>query len=120
MPPRESTRMRRINTALRAVLSEAIARELSDPRLGMVTITGVAASTDLRTAKVFYTVLETARREASQEALESARGVLQARVGAELHTRNTPQLTFVYDEHQARAVSLTKLIDDAVDSLEQR
>ena len=103
----------RINTALRAVLSEAIARELSDPRLGMVTITGVAASTDLRTAKVFYTVLETARREASQEALESARGVLQARVGAELHTRNTPQLTFVYDEHQARAVSLTKLIDDA-------
>jgi ribosome-binding factor A len=112
--------MRRVNTALRAVLSEAIARELLDPRLGMVTVTGVRASTDLRSAKVFYTVLEAARRDASRDALESARGVLQARVGAELRTRNTPQLTFVYDEHQERAVDLTRLIDEAVDSLERR
>lgn len=119
MPPRESTRMRRLNTALRAVLSEAIARELSDPRLGMVTLTGVQASTDLRSAKVFYTVLEPARRGATHDALESARGLLQARVGAELRTRNTPQLDFVYDERQQRAVALTKLIDDAVDSLER-
>jgi len=112
--------MRRVNTALRAVLSEVVARELSDPRLGMVTITGVQASTDLRSAKVFYTVLEPARRDASQEALESARGVLQGRVGAELRTRNTPHLDFVYDERQARAVALTQLIDDAVHSLERR
>jgi ribosome-binding factor A len=118
MPPRESTRMRRIDTALRAVLSEVIARDLSDPRLGMVTITGVRASTDLRSAKVFYTVLEPSRRRTSQEALESARGLLQARVGAELRTRNTPHLDFVHDERQERAVALTRLIDEAVDSLE--
>jgi ribosome-binding factor A len=46
--------------------------------------------------------------------------VLQGRVGAELRTRNTPHLDFVYDERQARAVALTQLIDDAVDSLERR
>ena len=120
MPPRVSTRMRRVNTALREVLAEAIGRELADPRLGMVTVTGVQASTDLRVAKVYFTVLPPKRRKASQEALESARGVLQARVAAELRTRNTPHLDFIFDEHQDQALALTRLIDDAVDSLEER
>jgi ribosome-binding factor A len=119
VPPRESTRMRRVNTRLRAVLSELVTRELSDPRLGTVTITAVRASTDLRSAKVFYTVLERDRREGSQEALDSARGVLQGRVGAELRTRNTPHLDFVYDEGQERAFALTRLIDEASDSQER-
>jgi ribosome-binding factor A len=111
--------MRRVNTALREVLAEAVGRELSDPRLGFVTITAVEATQDLREAKVWYTVLERRRREASHEALESARGVLQGRVAAELRSRNTPHLEFVYDEQQERAVHLTRLIDEAVDSLDR-
>jgi ribosome-binding factor A len=106
-----STRMRRINVALRQVLGEAIGRELVDPRLGFITITTVDAAPDLRTATVYYTVLEPARREASQEALESASGVLQGAVGRELRTRHTPKLRFTYDEHQERAVALTRLIE---------
>jgi ribosome-binding factor A len=104
--------MRRINVALRQVLGEAIGRELVDPRLGFVTITTVDAAPDLRSAVVYYTVLETARREGSGEALESARGVLQGVVGRELRTRHTPRLRFTYDEHQDRARALTRLIDE--------
>jgi ribosome-binding factor A len=107
-----STRMRRINVALRQVLGEAIGRELVDPRLGFVTITTVDAAPDLRSAVVYYTVLEPARREASGEALESARGVLQGAVGRALRTRHTPRLKFSYDEHLQKAAALTRLIDE--------
>lgn len=104
--------MRRVNAALRQVLAEAVGRELSDPRLGFVTITDVAATPDLREAKVLYTVLGSSSRESSQAALESARGVLQGRVAASLGAKHTPVLTFVYDDHQDRARELTRLIDE--------
>lgn len=107
-----STRMRRVDTALRQVLAEAIGRELSDPRLGFVTITQVEATQDVREAKVYFTCLRPSERRASQEALESARGVLQAKVARELRTRQTPQLTFHYDSTQEDAVALTRLIDE--------
>jgi ribosome-binding factor A len=116
---RLTTRMRRVNTALREVLAEAVGRELADPRLGFVTITAVEATQDLREARVWYTVLEPKRRDSSREALESARGILQGRVAAELRTRHTPHLEFVYDERQERAVALTQLIDEAVESLDK-
>jgi ribosome-binding factor A len=103
--------MRRVDTALRQVLAEAVGRELADPRLGFVTITHVEATQDVREAKVWFSTLDPASREASQEALESARGVLQARVAAELRGRHTPQLTFLYDKVQEDAAALTRLID---------
>lgn len=103
--------MRRVNGVLREVLAEAVARDLSDPRLGFLTITEVDATPDLREAKVYFTVLSPEQQEPSREALESARGVLQGRVAAELRTKNTPHLTFVYDRHREEAESLTRLID---------
>ena len=112
MARERSTRMRRVDTALRQVLAEAIGRELSDPRLGFVTITQVEATQDVREAKVYFTCLRQRDRQASQDALDSARGVLQARVARELRTRQTPQLTFIYDSTQEDAVALTRLIDE--------
>lgn len=106
-----STRMRRVDTALRQVLAEAVGRELSDPRLGFVTITRVEATQDIREAKVWFSTLRASDRAASQRALESARGVLQSRVAAELRQRYTPQLTFIYDRSQQDAAKLTRLID---------
>lgn len=104
--------MRRVDTALRQVLAEAIARDLSDPRLGFVTITHVEATQDVREARVYFTTLKGSERKGSQEALESARGVLQARLARELRTRQTPQLTFQYDTTQRDAVRLTQFIDE--------
>ncbi|HET6691553.1 MAG TPA: 30S ribosome-binding factor RbfA [Miltoncostaeaceae bacterium] len=106
-----STRMRRVDTALQQVLAEAVAG-LSDPRLGFVTITQVEATQDVREAKVWFTTLKPRDARATQEALESARGLLQSRLGAELRSRHTPQLTFHYDSTQRDAVALSRRIDE--------
>ena len=107
-----SDRMRRVNEALREVLSEAVA-ELKDPRIGFVTLTGVDTSRDLRHAVVYVSVLGSERkREATLAGLESSRGLLQARVNRELRLKRTPQLTFEYDPTVERGVRLTQLIDE--------
>jgi ribosome-binding factor A len=106
-----STRMRRVDTALQQVLAEAVAG-LSDPRLGFVTITHVEATQDVREAKVFFTTLKARDHAATQDALESARGLLQSRLAAELRSRHTPQLTFHYDSTQRDAVALSRRIDE--------
>src|SRR5207244_10889599 len=104
-------RMRRVNEAVRQVLSEAVG-ELKDPRIGFVTITGVETSPDLRQAKVFVSVLGSERkREQSLAALEAAHGVLQRRLAAELRLKRTPQLTFQYDPSVEQGVRMSKLID---------
>ena len=107
-----SQRLRRVNQAIRQTLAEAIARELNDPRLQLLTVTDVRATPDVKEATIFFTVLDPARRARSQQALESARGVLQGCVARTLGTRHTPHLSFVYDEHQDRAAQLTRLIDE--------
>jgi ribosome-binding factor A len=105
-------RMRRINEALREVLSEGIG-ELKDPRIGFVTVTGVRASTDLRQATVFVSVLGSEKkRDATLAGLESSRAPLQARVNRELHLKRTPHLRFEYDQSIEEGVRLSKLIDE--------
>ena len=107
-----SDRMRRVNEALREVLSESVG-ELKDPRIGFVTVTGVDTSPDLRHAKVYVSVLGTERkRDATLKGLESSRGILQGRVNRELRLKRTPQLVFEYDPTVERGVRMTKLIDE--------
>jgi ribosome-binding factor A len=104
--------MRRVNEAVRQVLSEAVG-ELKDPRIGFVTVTGVETSPDLRSARVYVSVFgsEQARAE-SLAGLEAAHGVLQARLGRELRMKRTPQLAFEYDPSVERGVRMTQLIDE--------
>jgi ribosome-binding factor A len=104
--------MRRVNAAVREVLSESVG-ELKDPRIGFVTVTGVETSTDLRTARVFVSVLGSERkREKTLAGLEAAHGVLQARIARELRLKRTPQLTFAYDDSVERGVRMSHLIDE--------
>jgi ribosome-binding factor A len=105
-------RMRRVNESVRQVLSESLG-DLKDPRIGFVTITGVETSPDLRHAKVFVSVLGSARkREATISGLNSSHGVLQAALAKELRMKRTPQLTFEYDPTVERGVRLSALIDE--------
>jgi ribosome-binding factor A len=107
-------RLRRVDEAIRQVLSDA-ARDLKDPRVGFVTMTGVKTSPDLRHARVYVSVLgDEAAREASLEGLRSAHGFLQRRVAEELRLKHTPTLTFVYDDTAERGQRLTELIDREV------
>ncbi|TMM02433.1 MAG: 30S ribosome-binding factor RbfA [Actinobacteria bacterium] len=104
--------MRRVNVAVRQVLSEAVG-ELKDPRIGFVTVTGVETSPDLRHARVYVSVLGSEQeQEQSLAALEAAHGVLQGRLARELRLKRTPQLTFEYDPTVERGVRMTQLIDE--------
>ena len=105
-------RMRRVNEAVREVISESVG-ELKDPRVGFVTVTGVETSPDLRHATVFVSVLGPSRkREQTLAGLAAAHGVLQARVARQLRMKRTPQLTFEYDPTVERGVRMSQLIDE--------
>ena len=105
-------RMRRVNEALKEVLSEGIG-DLKDPRIGFVTVTGVEASRDLRHATVYVSVLGSEiERERTLEGLAAAHGVLQAAVARALRLRRTPVLRFEYDPAVERGVRLTQMIDE--------
>jgi ribosome-binding factor A len=107
-----SDRMRRVNEAVKEVVSEAVG-ELKDPRIGFVTVTGVETSPDLRHARVFVSVLGSeAKRTKTLAGLAAAHGVLQARVARELRMKRTPQLAFEYDPTVERGVRMTQLIDE--------
>lgn len=107
-----SGRMRRVDEAMREVLSGAITSELKDPRVGFVTVTAVETSPDLRHARVFVSVLgaEPVRRR-SLEGLHSAHGYLQKRVAAELRLKNTPTLDFIYDDTADRGERIAELLE---------
>ena len=106
-------RMRRVDEAVRSVLSDAITKDLKDPRVGFVTVTGVKTSPDLRHARVYVSVLGDDRtRQATLDGLESARGFLQARLAAELSLKHTPALEFEYDESIDRGMRISQLIDE--------
>ena len=106
-------RMRRVDEAMREVLSDAITRELKDPRVGFVTVTAVQTSADLRHARVYVSVLGTAAvRQRSLDGLESARGYLQKRAGSELRMKNTPTLHFLYDDSTDRGLRIQEILGE--------
>ncbi len=108
-------RMRRVDGAMRMVLSDAIATDLKDPRVGFVTVTGVKTSPDLRHARVYVSVLgDAAEREASIDGLRSAHGYLQRRLATELTLKHTPTLDFVYDASVDHGMRITELLRDDV------
>ena len=106
-------RMRRVNELMREVIGSAITSELEDPRIGFVTVTSVDTSPDLRSARVYVSVLgNEAEREATLAGLRSSRGVLQSAIASEMRIKRTPTLTFHYDETPERGVRITRLLED--------
>jgi ribosome-binding factor A len=106
-------RMRRVNEVIRQVLGDHIATDLKDPRIGFVTVTDVDTSPDLRTARVYVSVLGGEdEREKALAGLHSAHGFLQGKIAAELRMKRTPTLTFHYDESVDRGARISRLLDD--------
>jgi ribosome-binding factor A len=107
-----TSRMRRVNEAVREVLSGQIAEGLKDPRIGFVTVTGVDTSPDLRRARVYVSVLGSSdERQAALDGLQSSAGFLQGKVGEELRMKRTPTLEFEYDDSIDRGMRISELLD---------
>jgi ribosome-binding factor A len=107
-----SDRMRRVDEAVREVLSDAISLKVKDPRIGFVTVTAVETAPDLRRARVYVSVLGNAgARKRSMQGLRSAHGILQRAVASELRLKHTPTLEFLYDDTSERGMRIAELID---------
>jgi ribosome-binding factor A len=108
-------RRARIADQILRELAEIIRLDLRDPRVGMVTLTGIEVSGDQSHAKVFFTILgpESAALDA-REGLQRAAGFLRTSIARRLSTRSVPELHFHHDESVERGMRLSKLIDEAV------
>jgi ribosome-binding factor A len=108
-------RRARIAEQIQRGLAEIIRLELRDPRVGMITLTGVEISRDQSHAKVFFTALgpDAAARDAL-EGLNRAAGFLRSTLAHRLSTRTVPELHFEHDLSVERGVRLSRLIDEAV------
>jgi ribosome-binding factor A len=111
MPP-DHRRSERLAEGIREEVATFLAEDAKDPRLvGLVTVTGVDVTRDLRHAKVFVSILGSdEEREATLEGLESAAGHLRSRIGRALRLRVAPEIAFRYDESVARAAKIEALL----------
>lgn len=110
-----NARNRRIADQIQRELSELIRLELRDPRVNLVTITGVEVAPDNSHAKVFFTTLGSeAQAESCQHGLTRAAGFLRSQLASRLALRTVPALHFEYDASIDRGMKLSRLIDDAI------
>ena len=102
---------------LREEISRAVQRTVKDPRIRGVTVTDVKLSSDLRYARVYYSVMgEDPRREEAQEGLQSARGVIKREVGRNLQLRYVPDIEFFFDDSLGHADHIESLLRRIRDS----
>ena len=107
-------RPQRVGDLIQRELSDLVARELRDPRVGMVTITSVDVSPDMSHAKVLFTVLHPEKIQEVREGLTRAAGFLRSQLAKRMQLYSIPELRFQYDESIERADRLSRLIDSAI------
>jgi ribosome-binding factor A len=107
-------RMSRIDHEIQRVIGMLISQQLKDPRLGFTTVTHVEVTPDLRSARVFVSIIgdrHVARQ--TMDALKHASKFLRGELGHQIALRYTPQLTFVEDRTNERAIAVTKALREA-------
>lgn len=115
--PKEFSRSSRIAEQIQRELADLIRLELKDPRVGLITLTGVDLTPDYAHAKVFYTTLaDEAARQGIETGLRRASGFLRRELGRRIRIHTLPELHFVFDESVERGDRLSRLIDEAVAS----
>ena len=113
--PKDYPRSRRIAEQVQRELTQIIRLELKDPRVGLITITDVEVTPDLKLARVFFTLLgDGAMIEDTTRGLRHASGFLRSHLARRFEMRSVPQLEFVYDASVERGARLSQLIDAAV------
>jgi ribosome-binding factor A len=114
-------RPERLAEQIKEELSLIIGGEVEDPRVGFVTVTGAKLTADLRTAKVYVSVLGSEEEvKGSLAALRHASGFIRAQLGAVLRMRHTPELHFVYDDADVRAARIEELLSEEAAKARER
>ncbi len=111
--PKSNIRLRQAADLIQREVALILQREVSDPRLAEVTITGVDVAPDMRSAKVFYTLFNKENLKEVQQSLTKAVGFMRHQLAGMTSLRHTPQLRFVYDDSILYGEHLADLINKA-------
>lgn len=119
--PREFSRNQRLGVQVQRTLSELLRFETKDPRLASVSLTSVDLSRDLSVARVYFSLLDPDDDpQPAQDGLQRAAGFLRAKLGQSLDIRHVPELRFVHDDSVAQGFEISRLIDSASKSDDDR
>jgi ribosome-binding factor A len=109
-----SRRTDRVGEAIHVLVADLLLREIKDPRIGLVTITGVRVSPDLRHARVFFSCLgDDEQRVRSLRGLRSAAGFIRGQIARQLNLRVAPEVAFEFDPSLEQAERLSRLLKDS-------
>jgi ribosome-binding factor A len=112
-------RKEKLEEQIKRLISELIIKEIKDPRIGFVSLTGVSLSNDKKSARVGISVIGSNKeRRSTFEGLKSATGFIQYRVGKAIKLRNTPKITFFLDNSISEAVDMVNFLENLVDEEE--
>ncbi|MBI2215396.1 MAG: 30S ribosome-binding factor RbfA [Acidobacteria bacterium] len=112
---KQTKRTRQVADVIRNEIAELLRREIHDPALGFVTICEVEVSTDLKVARVFYSVLgDDTAKESAARVLDKCRGLLRRLLAKRVHLRAVPELEFRLDETAEHASRIDALLQGTV------
>lgn len=106
-------RLERIEEEVKKIVSKVIDRELKDPRLtGLISVTKVDVSRDLKYCKVYVSMLGVADQKEAMDALKSSAGFVRREIGANIRMHSTPEVKFEYDNSIEYGNKIQKMIND--------
>lgn len=109
-----SRRTDRVAEAIQELVAGLLVREIKDPRIGLITITGVRISPDLRHARVFFSSLgDDDQRQRSLRGLRSAAGFVRGQIARTLNLRVAPEIVFEFDPSLEEAERLSRLLKES-------
>lgn len=114
---KNSIKHTRVNMEIQREISRILREDIKDPRVGVMTsVTGVDVTTDLKSCKVYISVLgDDKAKEDTMAALERAVGFVRHQLAVNLNLRNTPEIIFIADSSIEYGVSMSGLIDEVID-----
>ena len=107
-----SVKLERLGSTFAKVISEILAREVKDENVKLVTITGCEITNDLSFAKVYFTVLDSSKKEETIKALEKSKSFIRGEISKRVDVRHAPELRFIFDESVEYGNKIEKIIDD--------
>lgn len=116
--PKNYSRTQRVADVVHRILARVIREDFKDPRVGMITLSEVEVTPDLKLAKVYVSVLEEAKVAETIKVLNDAAGFFRSQLADSLHLRVIPKPHFIYDDSVVRATRIDRLIRESGDSEE--
>jgi len=110
--PRDTRRVNRVGELLKEEMCEILREDIHDPRIGMLSITKVRVSKDLRHVKVFISCIKEEDTEETFKGLSSARGFIQKKLGEKIRLRHTPHIEFIEDGSIKNSLHIMEMLEE--------